>query len=182
MDELSLHILDVAGNSTAAKASLIEITVGEDTLADTLSIEIKDDGCGMTKEFLEDVTSPFTTTRTTRKVGLGLPLFKMAAELTGGEFKIESEVGVGTDVLAVFGLSHIDRAPVGDMAATVSSLVMSAPDVDFVYARRKDGEGYVFDTRQLREQLGEVPLDSPEVIAWITDYIKENEETLGGAS
>ena len=114
MPEISLNILDVAENSTRAKASLVEITVDTDVAADTLTVVIKDDGCGMTEEQVAQVIDPFYTSRTTRKVGLGVPFFKYAAESTGGSFFIRSQVGVGTVVTAVFVLSHIDRMPLGD--------------------------------------------------------------------
>ncbi len=180
MNELSLHILDIVGNSTVAGAKNVSISIVEQTKEDSLTIRISDDGCGMDKEFLENVVSPFTTKRTTRKVGLGIPLFKMAAELSGGSFSIESELNVGTNVEVVFGLNHIDRAPVGDMASTIQTIVMSAPDVDFSYLRQKDGEGFEFKTKDVREQIGDIPIDSLDILAWIKEFIKENEQNLGG--
>ena len=131
MPEISLNVLDVAENSTRAKASLVEISVAADTKADTLVIKIKDDGCGMTAEQLAHVEDPFFTTRTTRKVGLGVPFFKMAALAAGGDFSIESKPGAGTCVTAVFGLSHIDRMPLGDMTSTIHTLIIFHKDMDF---------------------------------------------------
>ena len=113
MPEIALNVLDIAQNSVRAEASLIQISVDVDEAADTLTITIEDNGCGMTAEQTARVTDPFFTTRTTRKIGLGVPFFKMAAESTGGSFSIQSEPGVGTKVTAVFGLSHIDRMPLG---------------------------------------------------------------------
>ena len=120
MPEISLNILDVAENSVRAEASLVEITVSVQPEEDTLTVVIRDDGCGMTKEQAARVQDPFFTTRTTRKVGLGVPFFKQAAESTGGSFRIDSEKGKGTTVKAVFGLSHIDRMPLGEISAPLS--------------------------------------------------------------
>lgn len=174
MQELSLNILDVAQNSVKAGANLIAIGVEESTADDRMTITITDNGCGMTPEQVARVIDPFYTTRTTRKVGLGVPFFKMAAELTGGNFRIESNVGQGTSVTAIFGRSSIDRMPLGDIAATVAALVQGSPDRDFVYTRRIDGREMVADTRQFREALAGIPLDTPEVLAFITEYINEN--------
>lgn len=174
MPELSLNVLDIAQNSVKAGAALVTVTVGEDTTADRLTITIGDNGCGMTPEQVQRVIDPFYTTRTTRRVGLGVPFFAMAAELTGGHLDIVSHVGEGTTVTAVFGLSHIDRMPLGDMAATMVSLIQCNPDIDFVYTYRVDAKEMVADTRTFRVALGDVPLDTPEVLAFITDYINEN--------
>jgi len=183
MVEISLHILDIAQNSIKAKASLVEISVIENTAENVLSVIIKDNGCGMEPDFLKDVTNPFRTTRTTRKVGLGLSMFKSAAELTGGSFEITSEVGVGTVVTANFVHNSIDRQPLGDMASTVSTIIGGAPDIDYVYTHSYNGDSFDLDTRQLREVLGgEVSLGEIDVVNWIEDYIKqETENSYGGA-
>ena len=123
MKELSLHILDIAQNSVKAGATLIQITIEEDTVADTLRITVADNGCGMDKDLLQRVRDPFTTTRTTRKVGMGIPLLEAAAVQCGGGLDIQSQPGVGTTLTAWFGLSHIDRAPVGDMPGTMGVIV-----------------------------------------------------------
>ncbi|MDR1093080.1 MAG: ATP-binding protein, partial [Clostridiales bacterium] len=141
MRELSLHILDIVQNSIGAGAKTVRIGVAADTARDCLTIIIADDGKGMTKEFAENVTDPFTTTRTTRKVGMGLALFKAAAEDSGGSLKIESELGKGTTVTAVFGLSSIDRVPLGDLAGTMITLIRGAPDVDYVLEYAGGGQG-----------------------------------------
>ena len=133
MPEISLNILDVAENSVRAGADLIRITVSAKPEDDTLTVVIADDGCGMTKEQELQVTDPFYTTRTTRRVGLGVPFFKQAAEGTGGSFRIESEKGKGTTVTAVFGLSHIDRMPLGDISSTIHTLIVFNEKTDFVY-------------------------------------------------
>lgn len=182
MTEISLNVLDVAENSTRAEASLIEISVLTDTLEDTMTIIIKDDGCGMTPEQVAHVEDPFFTTRTTRKVGLGVPFFKYAAESTGGSFKIDSTPGIGTAVTAVFILSHIDRMPLGDINSTVHTLITFHPETDFLYTYRYNDRSFVLDTRQFRQILGDVPLNSPEVSDYIMDYLTENkQETDGGA-
>lgn len=183
MRELSLNILDVAQNSVRAEASLTEITVTEDQAGDSLVIEIRDNGKGMTQEQIEHVVDPFFTTRTTRKVGLGVPLFKMAAEQTGGSLRIESQTGAGTVVTARFHPSHVDMTPLGDINATVSLLIRCNPALDFCFTHRVNGREFTLDTRQLREILGGVPLDSPDVMEWIEGYLKEQTELIyGGAS
>lgn len=173
MKELSLHILDIAKNSVKAKASLIKITVFEDVSENILTIEIEDNGCGMSPEFLKNVTDPFTTTRTTRKVGLGIPLFKIAAEQCGGKMQIFSKEGKGTTLRVHFEYNHIDRAPIGDMAGTMQTLISGSPEIDFLYKHTKNGNEFILDTREMRKILGDVPLDSMEVVSWIYDYIKE---------
>jgi len=175
MLELSLNILDIAQNSIKAKAKLIEIAVEADTEGDTLVILINDDGCGMTPEQLERVTDPFFTTRDTRSVGLGVPFFKDSAESTGGSFLITSEPNVGTWVKAVFGLSHIDRMPLGDMNATVETLVFYNTEIDFLYRYKVDDAEFTLDTREIKELLEGAPIDNPDVKAFISEFLKENE-------
>lgn len=182
LPEISLNILDVAENSTRAGASLVTILVEADTAGDLLKVVIKDNGCGMTEEQIRQVTDPFYTTRTTRKVGLGVPFFKYAAESTGGSFSIESQLGAGTAVTAVFVLSHIDRMPLGDISSTIYTLIVYHPDTDFYYTYRYNGREFTLDTRQFREILGDVPFNTPEVSAYIMDYLTENKtDTDNGA-
>lgn len=177
MPEISLNILDVAENSVRAEASLIEIEISAQAANDTLTVIIRDDGCGMTKEQVEKVQDPFFTTRTTRKVGLGVPFFKMAAESTGGSFSIISEPGRGTEVEAVFGLSHIDRMPLGDISSTIHTLVVFNEKIDFVYRYRYDDDEFVMDTREFRAILGEdVSFTELEVSRFIKDYLESNKE------
>lgn len=184
MRELSLNVMDIAQNSISAGASLITITVEEDAGLDELSISIGDNGRGMTPEQVEHVTDPFFTTRTTRSVGLGVPLFKMEAEMTGGRFSIESTVGVGTTTTAVFKPSSVDMIPLGDINGTVSMLVMMNPDLDFLYTRgfkpeRGERREFALDTRELRTVLGEdVPLNLPDVTQWVNDFLSENTDEL----
>ena len=178
MTELSLHVLDVAENSTKAHASLVTISVDIQTAKDEIIISIIDNGCGMTAEQVDRVTDPFYTTRTTRKVGLGVPFFKMAAEATGGSFSIQSEPGVGTTVCAVFGLSHIDRMPLGDMNATIHQLIVMHPGCDFLYIYKYDDRQFTLDTREFKEILGDIPFDVPEVSAYLQQYLSENESEV----
>jgi len=179
MRELSMHILDIAQNSIAAGAKMVRIDVAEDHAADTLTITVADDGSGMDLNTVERVRDPFVTSRTTREVGLGIPLFAAAAERCGGGLEIISAPGVGTTVRAVFGLSHIDRAPIGDMAGTLMALSVCNPDVDFVYNRAQGDESFHFDTREIRAELGGVPLSHPEVAVFIRDYVEQGEGRLG---
>lgn len=184
MRELSLNVMDIAQNSLSAGASLIQILVTEDREADRLTIEVVDDGKGMTAEQVAHVIDPFYTTRTTRKVGLGVPLFKMEAEMTGGSFSIDSTPGVGTRVTARFIPSSVDMIPLGDVNSTVSLLVKCNPDRDFLFRRQINGGFFVLDTRELRQVLGEeVPLDTPDVTQWIEEYLNEQTQLLfGGAT
>ena len=180
MRELSLYILDIAQNSISAGASLIEISVEENTRSDFLTITITDNGCGMSSEQISLVTDPFYTTRTTRRVGLGLPLFRMAAEQAGGNLGIESVLGKGTTVAANFVLSHIDRAPLGDLQGTITALIRLNPDRDFLFRHSIDQRSVTVETRVLRNVLGEIALNTPEVMSWISEYIDEQEKTLSG--
>ncbi len=177
MRELSLNILDIAQNSLKAKATHIEITLQEDETF--LSFIIKDDGCGMSPEFLAQVTNPFTTTRKTRAVGLGLPFLKMQAEMTGGSLTIASETeemspaSHGTIVTACFVKTHIDYIPLGNIIDTVCTLFMGAGSVDFTFLHRLPTGEVALSTREMKEMLGEVPLDSPEVVAWMREYLTD---------
>ena len=183
MQELSLNILDVAENSVRAGATLTTILVDEQPQQDLLTIQIADNGCGMSEEQVQRVTDPFFTTRTTRKVGLGVPLLKMAAELAGGSFSIRSKLGEGTTTTATFQLGHIDRMPLGDVAATICTLVQCNPEIDFVYTYRRGEREFSADTRQFRQILGDVPFDTPEVSDYIREYLNENKlDTDGGVS
>ena len=176
MRELDLNILDIAENSVKAKASLVVITI--EAKNNLLTISISDNGTGMDKAFLQRVTDPFTTTRTTRKVGMGIPLFKEAAETTGGSFSIESELGVGTTVTASFVIDSIDRAPLGDVAESAVTLLRE--DMDFVWVYTVDNRSFTFDTREIKKELGGIPIDSPEIISFLKDMLKENIESING--
>ena len=181
MPEISLNVLDVAENSIRANADLVKITVDIQESTDTLAITFEDNGCGMSEEQIAKVEDPFFTTRTTRKVGLGIPFFKMAAESTGGSFSISSTLGVGTVTKAVFGLSHIDRMPLGDITGTIHTLITFNTQTDFIYTYIFNDKSFVLDTREFKEVLGGIPLDTPDVSAYIKEYLKENkDETDGG--
>ncbi len=174
MTEISLNILDVAQNSVRAEATLIEISAAIDTAEDKLTVTIKDNGCGMSEEQVKSVIDPFFTTRTTRKIGLGIPFFKQSAEMTGGSFSIKSELGVGTVTEAVYVLSSIDRMPLGDMSQTIHSLVTMNTHIDFLYTYSADGKKFTLDTREFREILGSGDFANPEVSAFIMDFLREN--------
>lgn len=180
MKELSLNVLDITYNSIKANASVIEITLSESVKKNLVEILIKDNGCGMTEEFVARVTDPFVTSRTTRKVGLGIPLFKQSAEDTGGTFWIKSKVGVGTSTYASFGLNHLDRAPIGDMSSTMISLIQANDKIRFIYRHSTDIGEFILDTEELVAQLGDVPLSEPAVLSWISEYINENLEDIQG--
>ncbi len=173
MKELSLNILDIAKNSTAAGASLIEISLLTDERG-ILTLTIRDNGCGMSEETLKRVSDPFYTTRTTRKVGMGIPLLRLAAESTGGTLSLVSSTDPanhGTTVTATFDTGHIDFVPVGDVVSSLVTLIGGDPDRDFVFSDRSPSRSVFLDTRELREVLGEVSLGEYEVLAWIKAYL-----------
>ncbi|MBR2021393.1 MAG: sensor histidine kinase [Clostridia bacterium] len=178
MKELSLNILDIAQNSVTAKSTLIRIDLVED--AETLKITVSDNGCGMSKEMVESVTSPFTTSRTTRKVGMGIPLFKMAAEQTGGHLTITSKSEKefpddhGTVTTALFYKNHIDYTPLGDIINTIVTLIQGMGEIDLIFTHKSETLNVELDTRVIRETLGgDIPLSVPDVLIWITEFIKE---------
>lgn len=182
MRELSLNVMDVAQNSVRADADLVRITVTESAKDDNLTIRIADNGCGMTQEQVQQVIDPFFTTRTTRKVGLGVPLFKLSAEQTGGSFDIQSEKNVGTTTTASYVPSHMDMTPLGDINSTVKILIQCNPDIDFVFTHSTDNGSFTLDTRELREVLEGVSLDTPDVLEWIADYLEENTRNIYGGA
>ena len=149
---------------------------------DLITLRFKDDGCGMSEEMVKAVTEPFTTTRKTRKVGLGLPLLQMTAMMTGGDLKIDSTVGVGTEVTATFGLDHIDRPPMGDVAGAWFSLVVMNPDTDFLFTYDFDGNVFTFDTRIVRETVAPIPLNQMEIADWIKECINQEINELHGGN
>ncbi len=167
-------MLDIAQNSVKAEAKRVDIELEEKQ--GFLSITIKDDGCGMTPEQVANVTDPFFTSRTTRAVGLGVPFFKMAAEQTGGEFSIDSTVGVGTVVTATFNTAHIDCLPVGNMADTIFTLISCNEHMDFFYSHKSTKGEFACDTVQLKEMLDGVPLSEPSIASFLREYFKENIE------
>ena len=185
MKDLALHILDIAHNSVEAGASHIDIDVDEDPAADRLTIRIRDDGCGMDGEAVTRATVPFFTTRTTRRVGMGLPLLKHAAEATGGHMTVRSAPGVGTDVVTTFQWSHPDRAPLGDIETTTLALFVSHPAVDVVFSHRHGARDYTVSSADVRGALDGLPLAGPEGIALVREAVRSGEIGLragGGLS
>ena len=181
MKELSLNILDVAKNSVKAGASLIQIFLNTDEDG-ILTLSIVDNGCGMSEETLMGVTNPFYTTRKTRKVGMGLPLLKMAAEQTGGELRISSSTekgNSGTSLSATFDTKSIDCMPLGDIISTICILIAGSPEVDFLFTDKRPSGCVQLDTAQLREVLGaEISLAEPEIQMWIREYLEEQYQSI----
>jgi anti-sigma regulatory factor (Ser/Thr protein kinase) len=171
--ELSLHVADLVENSVAAGASLITIEVTEDKQADRLTLRVIDDGRGMDSDWAVRVTDPFVTSRVTRRVGLGLPFLKQAAELCNGGLTIDSEPGVGTTVTATMQYTHIDRMPMGDLPGTILTLVVGYPTCDFVFRHIVDGRTFEFETRWIKEHLDGVSLSEPQVITYLKKALKE---------
>lgn len=182
MRELSDNIMDIAQNSISAGATLTEVHVKVSHADNMITFVFRDDGCGMSEELVKSVIEPFTTTRKTRKVGLGLPLLKQTAEMTGGALDIQSTVGVGTTVTATFGLDHIDRPPMGDVAGAWFSLVVMNPEKDFLFTYDYDGQVFTFDTREVRAAVDPIPLNQMEISAWIKDCISTEINELHGGN
>jgi anti-sigma regulatory factor (Ser/Thr protein kinase) len=174
MEDLSLHILDIAENSIAAGAKNIEIKIIEDSKIDRLTIEVIDDGKGMTIEQTKKVTDPFFTSRTTRRIGLGLPMLKEAAKTANGTMDIISEVGKGTHVSATFQLSHIDRQPLGSMAETIVALIAGNPEIEIKYTHERNENKFNFETKEIKLHLKDININSTDVLIFIKNYINEN--------
>ncbi len=183
MRELSLHILDVAENGITAGADGIVIRVEESAAADRLQITVQDNGSGMSADKARHLDDPFVTTRTTRRVGLGLSLLAAAARRCEGDIRVNAAPGKGTEVTATFQRSHIDRAPLGDVAATLGTLIMGNPQVDFVYIHRLDDKEFTLDTRELKRELEGVDLSSPAVVSQLMELIRRSlKELASGGS
>lgn len=181
MKEISLHVLDIVQNSITAGATDITVEVEVHHERDRMRVAVRDNGCGMDEAMLDSVISPFTTSRTTRKVGLGIPMFKAGAEQAGGAFLIRSKPGEGTFIQAEYQISHIDRPPLGDMAETMIATVACNPELDFKYLYQVDEQAFRFDTQEIRGVLGEhVPLNTPNVVAWMKSYLIEGINELNG--
>ncbi|AGB42162.1 histidine kinase [Halobacteroides halobius DSM 5150] len=179
MRELSLHILDIIQNSITAEATLIQVIIEENIKDDQLLIKVIDNGSGMNKGQEKDVLDPFITSRTTRDVGLGLPLFKAAAKRCEGDFKLESNLDLGTKVVASFRHSHIDRAPLGDIVGTIITFLVSNPKLDLVYQHKFNEQKFEFDTREVKNNLGpKLEINDPQVLDWIEGYLTDNLEQL----
>ncbi len=173
MRELSLNLLDIAQNAVTADASLIEIDIIENTAKGEMLITMSDNGKGMTPEQVQKVTDPFFSTRTTRKIGMGIPLFKMAAEMTAGNFSVSSQINAGTKITALFNTRSIDFPPLGDMGSTLAALIAMNTHIDFKYRHVVDTNELILHTSELKQMLGEVPLSEPAVFEWIKEYIGE---------
>ena len=177
MLELSLHILDLLQNSLEAGASHVELEIVEDVVQNRLSIAVEDNGRGMDAEALARIDDPFFTTRKARRVGLGIPLLKAAARRCNGDLTVTSMLGLGTRVEVDFQRDHIDRAPLGDMVSTLLGFILTAPEdgsvCDIRYTHRVDGRTFTFDTREIREILGGVPLTHPRVRQWMKDFLQQ---------
>ena len=178
MREIALHLLDIAENSVAADAKNITLTVCEDLRGDRLTASVIDDGKGMSAEMASSVVDPFVTSRTTRKVGLGIPLFKDAAESCNGNLVIHSEIGKGTRINVEFQHSHIDRMPLGDLSTTMLTLFVAYPQIHWLFnykmipANGMQEEKFVFDTQPVMANLGDIPLTEPAVLTFIREYIE----------
>jgi len=182
MLELSMNILDIVENSTRAGATLIRIGITEDRTNDILRIDIADNGEGMEPDVARKALDPFYTSKTVRRVGLGLPLLSHAAKITGGGCDIESKKGEGTTVTANFGYRHIDRQPLGDIPATMTTMIAGNPGVDFIYTHLSDGESYMLDTREVKNELEDVPIDHPTVLQFLKENIRDGLKEIGAGS
>lgn len=173
MLELAAHILDIAENSVRAGAKTVKIDINENTAKDLLSIEINDDGSGMTKKEIKKVGDPFYTTKKVRRIGLGIPLLTDAAKRSGGHLALESKKGKGTKVIATFQISHLDRQPMGNITTTLLALIAGNSDVDFIYKHRHNDRRFRFDTRQIRKKIDDLPINHPEILKYIRGVIAE---------
>jgi hypothetical protein len=178
MTDLSLHILDIAENSLTAGATQIGIVVLEDTARDALLLEISDDGRGMDDSEVAHVADPFYTTRTTRRVGLGIPLLKVAALEANGDLDVRSAPGQGTTIVARFQHSHIDRKPLGDVADTLVALLAARPDLDLSYRHVRNGRSVQFSTDDVRPHLDGLPLNAPSALTFVREFVRRREEEL----
>ena len=173
MEDLSLHILDIVENSTQAGATLVEITLIEDREHGLLQLSIKDNGKGMERDLLQNVRDPFTTTRTTRRVGLGISFLDQAAREAGGGLTINSTPGTGTELTATFIASHIDRKPIGDLGSTMITLILGNPEADFIVRINADGVTAELDTREIKTGLDGVSITHPTVLSYIKTLFKQ---------
>ncbi len=179
MQDISLHLLDIIENSAQAKAKLISVKIDVSKLNNTLTIQVEDDGKGMDKDTLQNAQQPFFTTKAERKkkIGLGIPLFKQNAEQCDGNFEMKSEPGKGAVLKAVFAYDHVDRMPLGNIADTISTSILGHPDVDYVinysYVDVNGSKDFHFDTRMIREEIGDIPLTYPDIITFINSSLTE---------
>ncbi len=180
MRDLSLHILDLIQNAIKAQASRIEVLLEARPEEDQLLLRLADNGSGMAPDLLRNVTDPFVTTRTTRTVGLGLPLLKEQCDMTGGRLDIESELNKGTVLHAWLGLGHLDRLPLGSLSETFSILTLSEPDLNFKLTLKQPEQQFTLDWEHIREELEDVPLNEPAVLDWLKSIIDEQQIIIFG--
>ena len=173
MPDIAMHLLDIVYNSIRALAKNIKITIEDLKKENKIEIIIEDDGKGMDEKTIQQVIDPFFTTRTTRHVGLGVPLFKAGVEATGGSFKITSKVDKGTIIHAIYIKDHIDTPPLGNLAETLVTLIQADENIDYYFQYKNDDHEFIFDTKQIKEILENVKINDPEIILWLKDYIKE---------
>jgi hypothetical protein len=172
MRELALHLLDIAENSAAAEAKTIRIEIKEDSKIDRLEMKVSDDGKGMSEEMVKSVTDPFVTSRTTRKVGLGIPLLKEAAEMCNGSMSISSKLGKGTELKVDFQRSHIDRMPLGDISTTFLNLMIAHPAIHFIFSYDVDGELFYLDDSSIKGELQGVSLTEPVILTFLRNLFE----------
>jgi hypothetical protein len=173
-----MHIIDIAENSVRARSPVVKITIDESSEKNLLSITIEDEGEGMTREMIKKSRDPFGTSRTTRKVGLGLPFLEQTCAQCGGSLSIESEPGKGTKVVADMERDNIDRPPMGDLADYLRVLIISRPEIDFVYTHRVDSKEYAFSTIEVKETLEDTPITEPAVARWLYDELRDGIDDL----
>ena len=174
MEDISCHIMDIVMNSVTAGARHISVEIVKDPETAVLSLAIKDDGRGMDEDMVEKVQDPFFSTKTGRKVGLGIPLLKGTAETTGGSFELKSAKGVGTSITATFDSRHYDLPPLGNLKDTFFVFIVSHPDVDFTFRYRVDETDFFLDTEEIKRELDGVPINHPEVVGFLSNYLDEH--------
>lgn len=175
-----MHLLDLIENALEAGASVLDVEIVEDTVENRLVMSVKDNGRGMDTEMVARLEDPFFTTRTTRDVGLGIPLLKAAARRCNGDLKVTSSTSGGTQVVTEFQHDHIDRAPLGDLKTTLLSILLSTPASDLTYCHRVNDREFRFDTREMRQVLDPVPLTHPQVRAWLDRLLDQGYASLYG--
>jgi len=179
MAELCLHIIDLAENSVRAGAKKVSIRLLYSKSKDLLELEVSDDGCGMDTETARKVQDPFFTTKSGKKVGLGIPLLKAAAEMTGGHFALLSKPGQGTTIIARFVLSHFDTPPVGALSDTILTQLVAHNEINFSFQINTDDAGFCLSTAEIREQVGDMPLSHPDILTFLRTYIVNNLKEMG---
>jgi len=181
MKTIALHLLDIFQNSLAAKAKAIHLEIEEQNNP-LVTVSIRDNGIGMAQELVDRITDPFVTTRTTRKVGLGIPLYKQSAEQTGGNLRIYSQQGTGTSVIATFFTSHPDMIPWGDIAGVIILTMASNPETEFLYLHRTEKGEYKFNSKEIKEMLDGVPITDSEIRKFLAEMITENLLEIGATA